>query len=68
MKIREMVKDERPREKMAMYGRQTLTNSELLAILIKTGTERRGVLDIADEIIHKSGGIRMLKNLQPLKA
>lgn len=60
MKIREMVKDERPREKMAMYGRQTLTNSELLAILIKTGTERRGVLDIADEIIHKSGGIRML--------
>ena len=60
MKIREMVKDERPREKMAMYGRQTLTNSELLAILIKTGTERHGVLDIADEIIHKSGGIRML--------
>ena len=60
MKIREMIKEERPREKMVMYGRQTLTNSELLAILIKTGTEKRGVLDIADDIIHKSGGIRML--------
>lgn len=60
MKIREMVKDERPREKMARYGRQTLTSSELLAILIKTGTEKRGVLEIADDIVHKSGGIRML--------
>lgn len=61
MKIREMTKEERPREKMLRYGRQTLTNSELLALIIKSGTKKHSALDIADNIIHKNeNGIRML--------
>ncbi|MEA1866706.1 MAG: UPF0758 domain-containing protein, partial [Thermodesulfobacteriota bacterium] len=35
--IREWSEDDRPREKLLKYGEQTLSNAELLAILIRTG-------------------------------
>lgn len=59
MKIREMTVSERPREKMVLYGRETLTNSELLAVLLKTGTKEHGVLHLAEKVLN-AGGLRNL--------
>jgi len=53
-RIKDWVLEERPREKMQKLGRASLTNSELLAILISTGTARKSALDIARDILNKT--------------
>ena len=39
MKIKELPISERPYEKLEKYGEESLSNAELLAIIIKTGTK-----------------------------
>lgn len=53
-RIKDWVLEERPREKMQKLGKSALTNSELLAILISTGTTKKSAMDIAREILHKT--------------
>ncbi|MDR0438050.1 MAG: DNA repair protein RadC [Bacteroidales bacterium] len=43
--------DERPREKLAKYGASTLSNAELLAIIINSGNKEHSALDIAKQIL-----------------
>lgn len=43
--------EDRPREKLARYGGQTLSNSELLAILIRTGIRGESAVDLARRIL-----------------
>jgi len=45
--------DDRPREKLAKYGPQRLSNSELLAILLRTGSKGESALGLARRILHK---------------
>lgn len=45
---------DRPYEKMLLYGESALSNSELLAIIIKTGTRDKTALDIARQVINLS--------------
>ncbi len=47
--------DDRPREKLIEHGPDVLSNSELLAILIRTGTTERSALDIARELTENGG-------------
>lgn len=47
--------DDRPREKLIEHGPDILSNSELLAILIRTGTQQRSALDIARELTDDDG-------------
>lgn len=64
MKIKEMAMVERPREKMIKYGSGVLSNSELLAIVLKTGTREKSVMDFADEILnHGADGLRSLMEM-----
>lgn len=49
--IKEWAKDDRPREKLRMKGPQTLSDSELLAILIMNGTRQKTALDLAKEVL-----------------
>lgn len=64
IKIKDMNKDEMPREKMINKGVKYLTNSELLAILIRTGNKRYNALDLSSQIIKKSeNGIRGLHEM-----
>lgn len=49
--IKEWVAEDRPREKMRERGSAALTNAELLAILINTGTKQRTAMDIAKEVL-----------------
>lgn len=52
-KIKEIPKNERPREKLKELGVSNLTNKELLAIILKTGTKNKNVEDLALEILNK---------------
>lgn len=49
--IKEWEVEERPREKMAQKGAKALTNAELLAILIGSGTRNKSAVDVAKELL-----------------
>lgn len=51
MKLKELNKQERPREKMMARGANALTDVELLAILLRTGTATHNVVDVARELL-----------------
>lgn len=53
--IKDLAKEDRPREKLVTRGIDSLSNIELLAILINTGTKGNSAIDIAKEILTKSG-------------
>ena len=56
MKLKELCADDRPREKMMTKGAAALSNAELLAILLRTGTGSRNVVEVARELIHEAEG------------
>jgi len=49
--IKQWAKDERPREKLLSHGAETLSNSELLAILINHGTKNKSAIELGKEIM-----------------
>ena len=51
IKMKELPKSERPYEKLELYGEKTLTNAELLAIIIKAGTKEETALGLAQKIL-----------------
>jgi len=51
--IKEMPRVERPREKLMRYGPEKLSNSELLAIILRSGKKGENVLDLANNILKK---------------
>ena len=53
--IKNWSEDERPREKMQQKGAAALTDAELLAILISSGTPQRSALDLARDILALAG-------------
>ncbi|CEN84547.1 DNA repair protein RadC [[Clostridium] sordellii] len=62
--VKEMALEERPREKMLNNGEKSLSNAELLAIILRTGTKKQSVLELANYILNKdSQGIRWLKDI-----
>ncbi len=56
MRIKELCADERPREKMFSKGAEALSNAELLAILIGSGTKKDNVLVVANKLLSAGGG------------
>lgn len=64
MTVKDMALEERPREKMLAQGEKSLSNAELLAIILRTGTKQKNVIDLANYIINKdSQGIRYLQDI-----
>ncbi len=51
IKMKELPEAERPYEKLEQYGEKTLTNAELLAIIIKTGTKEETAVGLAHQIL-----------------
>jgi DNA repair protein RadC len=49
--IKEWREDDRPREKLKMHGANTLSDAELLAILIRTGTKGYSAIDAAKDLL-----------------
>lgn len=58
-----MNKQERPRERALMQGMHVLSNRELLAILLRSGTREHSVLDLADQILHTKQDLTSLMEL-----
>lgn len=64
MKVKEMALEERPREKMLANGEKNLSNAELLAILLRTGTKHKNAIELANYIINKDiQGLRYLQDM-----
>ncbi len=63
MKMNDINPDNRPIEKMFKYGLKSLSNEELLAILINTGTVGKSSLDLSYEIINSVPDFKSLLNL-----
>ena len=61
--IKDIIKEERPRETLLKKGETYLSDSELLAILINNGTRDKSAITLAREIIETSDGIRNLSNI-----
>ena len=51
MTLKDLPTDARPREKLLQRGAQALSDAELLAVLLRTGTKGKGVLQMADELL-----------------
>ena len=64
MKIKELPVTERPYEKMELYGEKVLSNSELLAIIIKNGTKDKTAIDISNIILSRiNNNLRELQDI-----
>jgi len=60
--IKSWPRDDRPREKLLKKGSGALSNSELLAILLRTGVEGNSAIDLARQIIVKFGTFRNMSH------
>jgi DNA repair protein RadC len=60
MAIRDWPTDERPREKLLDKGAAALSDAEILAILLRTGTPGRSALDLARDALAAFGSLRQL--------
>lgn len=63
MKLKEINRDERPRERLLSKGACSLGNAELLAILLRTGSSRKNVLELAYELMAFSGNLTDLSTM-----
>lgn len=61
--LKEMTEMEKPREKLLYLGTNALTDYELLAILLRTGTKYKSVIDLSKEIIEEYNGLNNLQNV-----
>jgi DNA repair protein RadC len=61
--LKELPIEERPREKLELKGAKMLSNHELLAILLRTGTKNRSAITLAQEIICKYPNLSMLRSI-----
>lgn len=61
--VKYSVKDEFPREKMLKDGVKSLSNAELIAVLLRTGSKNKSVMELADELLKADHeGIRFLNS------
>jgi len=71
MKIKEMLEDSRPRERLVKFGVENLSDSEVLALILEKGTKQENVIEMSDRLISKYGLDKLsqcsLKELQEIK-
>lgn len=58
MMIRDVPVAERPRERMVRDGAASLSNAELIAILLRTGTSSHSAIHLAEQLLSHLGGVR----------
>lgn len=61
--IKDIPVNERPRERLILYGTETLSNEELLTIIIKSGTKKMSAKMLANKLLIDIGGIEKLKEI-----
>lgn len=63
MKLKEIPNSERPREKLLRYGKENLSDSELLALILKTGSRGENVCDLSINLLKQIGGLSNIKDI-----
>lgn len=63
MKLKELIIEDKPREKLLKKGAEYLTDSELLAIILRTGNKSESVTELSNRILKRIGGVKNLKNM-----
>lgn len=61
--IKDIIKSERPRERLLEAGEKSLSNEELLSIILKTGTKNISVKDLSRKILNEIKDISNLKDM-----
>jgi len=61
--LKKMPEDIRPRERLLEKGATALNSSELLAILLRTGSKKETAIDMANKILHHCDGLKALANI-----
>ncbi|MBU5444670.1 DNA repair protein RadC [Paenibacillus sp. MSJ-34] len=61
--LRDLPREERPRERLMQYGASSLSHAELLAILLRTGTRRESAVHMAQRMLRQIGGLRNLVDI-----
>lgn len=62
--IKQLPKEQRPREKLAQSGAHTLSDAELIAIFLRTGVKGESAIEIANKLINKYGSLSELGKLE----
>lgn len=62
-RISDFMDESRPREKLLAFGAASLSDAELLAILLGSGTREMNVLELANKILKDNGGLNGLRKL-----
>lgn len=67
--VKDYPQDEQPREKLMRYGAQALSDAELLAIVMRTGSKQLNVIDTSRALLTYYGGLGLLfrKNWESLR-
>jgi len=63
MKVKELPLDDRPREKLLLRGAQSLSDAELISILLRTGKKGKTVIQIGQELITKHKNLAVLASI-----
>ena len=53
MKLKEISPSNRPMERLVLYGERNLSTAELFAIILKTGTRNKNIIDLSNELLSK---------------
>lgn len=61
--LRDMPNEDRPRERMRQAGAQALSNAELLAVLLRTGTYQESAVRLAQRVLSEAGSLRGLVDM-----
>jgi DNA repair protein RadC len=55
--VHDMPTGDRPRERLQKHGAESLSNSDLVAIILRNGSQRDNVIELASKILIKYGGL-----------
>ena len=64
MNLKGLPSEERPRERFIKYGRDNISNEELIEIILKSGTRKYGLKEISHNILSSVNNINELKNME----
>lgn len=69
MKVKDLPVLERPRERLLKYGKENLSNEELLSIILKSGNSKKSVKDLSQDLLKEFNGLENIKDatLEQLK-
>lgn len=63
VKIKDIPSNDRPRERLLMVGASSLSNEELISILLNSGSKKYSVKTLSSKILSEAGNVKNLKNL-----